>query len=270
MGRSKFTYDLIMKFYKLFKNLDNWGLIKHDESEDNTFGNMIPINEVVRMGKNVVLPMEILNPIIERADNVLIMTECLCRRGEGCASHPIELGCLLLGSAGLDLGKGMGREVTVAEAVTHAKNAIKLGLFPLVVHNEFDAWLWGIDYGRMLNVCFCCDCCCAVRHGLRTRQSDGFFNNIKRLPGLTVFVGKDCIGCGKCVEVCVASAMDMVGNVAVVNDANCKGCGNCVEVCPENAITMSIEKSVDVAKVVIKAYEERADVGPLSAIADED
>ncbi len=270
MGRSKFTYDLMMRFYRLFKSLDNRGLIKHEESEKDTFGNMIPINEVVRMGKNIVLPMEILAPIIERADNVLIMTECLCRRGEGCASHPIELGCLLLGNAGLDLGRGMGREVTVTEAMAHAENAIKLGLFPLVVHNEFDAWLWGIDYRRMLNVCFCCDCCCSIRHGLRMRQSDGFFENIKRLPGLTVSVGIDCIGCGKCVEVCVASAMDMAGDVAVVNDTNCKGCGNCVQVCPENAIMMSLEKGVDTTKVVLKAYEERADVGPLSVVTEKD
>ena len=35
-------------------------------------------------------------------------------------------------------------------------------------------------------------------------------------------------------------------------------------------IKMSIEKGVDVAKVVVKAYEERADVGPLSNIIDKD
>ena len=83
-------------------------------------------------------------------------------------------------------------------------------------------------------------------------------------------MGDGCNGCGECVEVCVAAAVDMVDEVAVINDADCKGCGNCVEVCKENAIKMNIEKGVDVAKVVVKAYEERADVGSLSDIIDKD
>lgn len=254
----------MMRFYKIFQGLDKLGLIRHDESEADTSGHMIPVNEVVRGRENVLLPMEILNPIIERAESVFIMTECLCRRGEGCKLYPPELGCLFLGSAARDLAKGMGREVTAREAKEHAENAISLGLFPLVVHNGFDAWLWGIDYRRMLNVCFCCDCCCSVRHGLRMRQSEGFFENIKRLPGLRVSVGEGCTGCGRCVDVCVAGAIELYGDRAAINDEYCKGCGNCIKICPIDAIVMKVEGGVDTVGDLLETYEKRTDVGSLS------
>lgn len=267
MGRSKFTYDLMMKFYKLFQRLDDLGFIKHNESEVDTSAHMIPVNEVIRGGKSVLLPMEILKPIIERADCIYIMTECLCRRGEGCKSYPIDIGCLFLGSAARELGRGMGREVSTREAVAHAENAIELGLFPLVLHNEFDAWLWGIDYRRMLNVCFCCDCCCSVRHGVRVRQSEGFFENIKRLPGLEVSVTERCSGCGMCVDVCVAGAITISNDRAKINEEYCKGCGNCVKMCPEDAVVMRLEDGVNTVGNLLETYGERTDVGDLSGIS---
>jgi UDP-glucose 4-epimerase len=261
MGRSKFVYDQMMKFYKVFQRFDDLGCIRHDESEKDTSAHMIPVNEVIRGGDSVLLPMEILRPIIERADCIFIMTECLCRRGEGCESYPAEIGCLFLGSAARELGKGMGREVTVEEAVAHAESAIELGLFPLVLHNEFDAWLWGIDYRRMLNVCFCCDCCCSVRRGVRVRQSEGFFDNIKRLPGLTVSVTDGCTGCGECVDVCIAGAISIMGGRAVINGDYCKGCGNCVAACPEDAVVMRLDDGVDTVGDILETYNKRTDVG---------
>lgn len=265
----------MMKFYKLFQLLDDMGLIKHKESEADTSAHMIPVNEVIRGGKSVILPMEILGPIIERADCIYIMTECLCRRGEGCRSYPVDIGCLFLGSAARELGRGMGREVSIREAVVHAENAIGLGLFPLVLHNEFDAWLWGIDYKRMLNVCFCCDCCCSVRRGVRVRQSEGFFENIKRLPGLTVSVMEGCTGCGACVDLCVAGAISITGAITgeitggrtEINEEYCKGCGNCVKVCPEGAVEMRLEDGVDTVGDILETYDKRTDVGGLSALS---
>lgn len=261
----------MMRFYKVFQGLDRLGLIRHNESEEDTSAHMIPVNEVVRGGESVLLPMEILTPIIERAEPIFIMTECLCRRGEGCKTYPAELGCLLMGEAARELGRGMAREVSVKEAVEHAESAVSLGLFPLVVHNEFDAWLFGIDYRKMLNVCFCCDCCCSVRHDLRARRSEGFFENIKRLPGLKVSVGEGCTGCGECVDLCVAGAISIsnaISNaisegVAVINDEYCKGCGNCVKACPVNAVVMTMEGKADTVGELLDTYGKRTNVGLL-------
>lgn len=46
-----------------------------------------------------------------------------------------------------------------------------------------------------------------------------------------------CTGCGNCALYCIADAIDITGNVAVVNK-NCLDCGRCIEDCPEGAISM--------------------------------
>ena len=45
-----------------------------------------------------------------------------------------------------------------------------------------------------------------------------------------------CIGLGTCAEACPFDAIEMVGGLAVVNDASCTGCGRCVEICPKGII----------------------------------
>jgi heterodisulfide reductase subunit A len=52
-----------------------------------------------------------------------------------------------------------------------------------------------------------------------------------------------CVACGLCVEVCPASAIELVEArpfqmVAEVNPALCKGCGVCVAACRGGAITL--------------------------------
>ena len=44
-----------------------------------------------------------------------------------------------------------------------------------------------------------------------------------------------CVGCGKCITVCPAKAIEM-GDAKVITDRNiCTGCGSCVDACPEEA-----------------------------------
>ncbi len=44
-----------------------------------------------------------------------------------------------------------------------------------------------------------------------------------------------CVGCGRCIAVCPAKAIEM-GDAKVVTDRGaCTGCGSCVEACPEEA-----------------------------------
>lgn len=90
-----------------------------------------------------------------------------------------------------------------------------------------------------------------------------------------------CDGCGKCVEACAKSVLELDGKVKVIDALKCTLCGDCVEVCPRGAIevdkvdnsfvfylettgTMSPEdvliKAADVlidkAKCFVKALEE--------------
>jgi Pyruvate/2-oxoacid:ferredoxin oxidoreductase delta subunit len=206
--------------------------------------------------------MLVLAPLIERASGVAIMHECICRRGMKCGTYPRNFGCLLLGNAVDELPAYLGRKVTPEQALAHAERAIEIGLVPLVIHDAADAWMWGLDFTKMMNICFCCNCCCDVRRGIRNR-TPGFFENIHRLPGLAVIVDARCDGCGKCRDICLASAIEIRNDRAVIG-SDCKGCGRCLSACAQNALSMSLASPSEMVGLVLEKYERRTDVGPLS------
>lgn len=50
-------------------------------------------------------------------------------------------------------------------------------------------------------------------------------------------VGKNCVACGSCLEVCPLGAISIWrGVTAVVNGEKCVGCGRCEKECPASAI----------------------------------
>lgn len=55
---------------------------------------------------------------------------------------------------------------------------------------------------------------------------------------MAIKIGKDCTGCGSCVDACPFGAIEIQEGQAVIN-AGCTACGACVEVCPENAISVA-------------------------------
>lgn len=48
--------------------------------------------------------------------------------------------------------------------------------------------------------------------------------------------GEQCIGCGKCEDVCPYNAIEVIDNVAVIDPQKCTFCLRCVEECPQGAI----------------------------------
>jgi UDP-glucose 4-epimerase len=61
------------------------------------------------------------------------------------------------------------------------------------------------------------------------------------MPGVTVAVSEQCVGCGDCTrEVCFVDAIHLVQGRSTIND-RCVGCGRCVEVCPNQAITITVD-----------------------------
>ncbi len=50
---------------------------------------------------------------------------------------------------------------------------------------------------------------------------------------------KTCAGCGKCVSICPADAIEVIDDKAVKSDTKCIGCADCIVVCPEGAITIN-------------------------------
>jgi UDP-glucose 4-epimerase len=265
MGRSRLVYDVVMKLWPLGK-LTYWlgnrpflrPLMRSQFRVEENEAVIIPVNQAVHGAESVVLPYNLLAPLVERASTRVILNHCLCRQGEHCRTYPHEIGCIFLGDGAAAIDLRLGQAADFEEAMAHVQRAMEVGLTPLVVHAAFDAWVVGIPYRRMLAVCFCCDCCCTIRHGLRLGPP-AFWDTVVRLPGLTVEVGDGCTGCGSCVEVCPVRAISLEDGHARIG-GQCKGCGRCAAVCPAEAITIRVDESADVLGNLFARIERRTEI----------
>ncbi len=220
---------------------------------------IIPVNEAVQRDGSAVLPYTLLPALIEQASSRFIMSHCMCRRNEACQTYPREIGCLFLGDGAAEINPDLGHSASTAEARQHATRAMQEGLVPLIAHTVFDSYLLGIPYRRMLTICFCCDCCCTVRHGLRMGPP-AFEQIVTRLPGLRLEVGEACLGCETCLETCYVNAISMQDGRAFIDDDRCKGCGRCAETCPVGAITLYMDERVNALESLLAGIDQHTDI----------
>lgn len=221
---------------------------------------IVPVHETISDPESVVLPYPLLTPLMERASARFLMDECICRRGENCQAFPQDFGCLFLGDGAAQIRSSMGRRVDAGEAMAHVREAMDMGLMPLVVHTTFDAWMLGIPFRRMLGICFCCDCCCTVQQGLRLGPP-AFWDMVQRLPGLMVEVSGECVGCGACVEACPVGAASASNGRVTIEAERCKGCGRCVAACPVGVIRLRMDESVDTLGLLLGRVTRRTHIG---------
>lgn len=267
MSRARQTYNLIAKLWPLGKVANILGsrpvlssLLRPCFSTKDNEAIILPVHEAVQGTESVVLPFQLLTPLIEQASARTLLAECICRRGERCQTYPREPGCLILGDGAAQVDPAIGHRASVEEALAHAQQAMGAGLVPLVVHSSFDAWILSIPYRRMLAVCFCCDCCCTVRQGLRLGPS-AFWDTVVRLPGLEVDISPACTGCGECAGVCHVGAISLDDGGTHIGK-RCKGCGRCAAVCPVGAITLRVAEGVDMRDRLLARIERRTAIGP--------
>ena len=211
--------------------------------------NIVPVREPIDAPENVLLPSKIVEHFIEKANHHWIMNTCICRESTKCKDYPIDLGCLFLGEAVLDINPKLGHLVTKEEALEHAKRCREAGLFHLIGRNKLDTvWLGVGPPSRLLTICNCCTCCCLWR--ILPFVSGSISSSVTRMPGVEVRVTEDCTGCGICAEdVCLVDNIRVEGDQAVIGEA-CRGCGRCVEVCPEQAIEITIEDDAFVTNAI--------------------
>jgi ferredoxin len=215
----------------------------------------LPTNEVIRIDETIdppdhtVLPSQIVDHFIEKASHHWVMNRCICRDAEQCEDYPIDLGCLFLGEAVLQINPKLGRLVTKEEALWHARRCREAGLVHLVGRNKLDTmWLGAGPGDRLLTICNCCPCCCLWR--VLPYVAPDFGDKVHRMPGVVVQVTERCVGCGMCTRsVCFVEAIHLMDGRAVHTDA-CRGCGRCVSVCPEEAIEVVVEEDGYVHEVI--------------------
>ncbi|MHA2093352.1 MAG: DUF362 domain-containing protein [Candidatus Hodarchaeales archaeon] len=199
----------------------------------------IQINQPIERHGEIVVPSSIVEHFVEEASYHFIMDWCICRSSSKCDHYPIELGCLFLGEAAMKIDKNLGRKVTKEEALEHIQTCREAGLVHLIGRNKLDTvWLKVNPGEKLLTICNCCDCCCLWR--ILPHVSKKISSKVNKMPGVTVSVDDNCVGCGTCVDVCFVKAIEIIDDKSVISEA-CRGCGRCVLVCPENAISLSIE-----------------------------
>jgi len=250
MGHNKTFFDLILGLWPLYK-VGLWlgkqsGIGKILNPVFSTRSHqvmMIPVNEIIYHDTQTILPYSFLQHMVQEASTRFIMADCMCRSHEDCRNHPPDLGCLFLGDGAAQIHPSMGRLCSVSEAQEHIQRGMEEGLYPLIAHTMIDALTLGIPYSRMLTVCFCCECCCAVHRSLRTGPIS-IMQIVQRLPGLRIYVNEKCVVCGFCFESCPAGAINLVNDNVEISE-QCKGCGICVKDCPHGAISMEMESGAD-------------------------
>jgi ferredoxin len=200
----------------------------------------IQIHAAIPRPVDMVLPSQVLEHFIEQAGYHWIMNFCLCRAGNHCQDYPVEYGCLFLGEAVLGINPALGRRVTKAEALEHARRCREAGLVHLVGRNKLDTVWLGVSPGeKLLTICSCCPCCCLWK--ILPVVSHSIAEKVTKMPGVSLAVGELCQGCGACTQdVCFVGAIRLVDGRAEIG-ADCRGCGRCVEACPNGAIEITIQ-----------------------------
>ena len=228
-----------LSHYAVIGNIIDYLLFKDDDILYLPKDNVIPVNQNLEQPADMVLPSQILDRIIKKAGHHWIMDFCICRESAGCKDFPIELGCLFMGEAAMDINPKFGRPVSAEQALAHVQRCREAGLVHLVGRNKLDAVWLNVKPGKKLfTVCNCCPCCCFWR--LLPDITPDIGKKLTRMPGIDLRVNQDCVGCGACTEdICFVNAIRLQGDKAHIDDT-CRGCGRCVEICPNQAIELVI------------------------------
>jgi len=218
--------------------LDDW-LFKDDDLFLVPRQKIVSINRSVPGQEQTCAPYEVVEHFIREANFHWVMDECNCRAGMHCKDYPVKLGCIFLGEAARQINPRIGRQVSMDEALSHARKCREAGLVHLMGRNKLDAvWLGAGPGEKLLTICNCCPCCC-IWNNLPWLSKD-ITRKITRMPGVSVIVNDNCTGCGECAEgVCFAGALSMQGGRAVISDA-CRGCGRCAMECGQEAIEITV------------------------------
>jgi Pyruvate/2-oxoacid:ferredoxin oxidoreductase delta subunit len=208
-------------------------------TKDNVVEQVIQVDKTLDQPIETVLPSQIVEHFIKKANYHWIMNYCICRKSNNCQNYPIDYGCLFLGEAALGINPHLGRRVSKEEALEYVKKCREAGLVHMIGRNKLDAMWLNVNPGnKLLSICNCCPCCCLWR--VLPDISPKIGRKITKMSGVEVKVTERCVGCGTCTEgICFVDAIHLVNGRAVIG-AECRGCGRCVEICPNDAIELTL------------------------------
>lgn len=210
---------------------------------------IIPIDKTIETHDEYVLPSQVLEYFVKKANYHWIMDFCICRSSMECKDYPINYGCLFLGEATLGINPQLGKRVSKEEALAYLKKCREAGLVHLIGRNKLDTQWLGVGPGdKLMTICNCCPCCCLWRISPIINPKIG--SKVKKMPGVRVEVNENCIGCGTCSNgICFTDAIQLYERRAFISD-ECRGCGRCVSVCPQGAIKLTLNDKKYIEKTI--------------------
>jgi ferredoxin len=188
--------------------------------------------------QNTILPIQLIEKIIQKSPNIYIVDKCLCRDGKKCTNYPHDIGCIFLGKgARMVEDRRLGHKATTEEALAHVQKAVELGLIGQALWIEVEQFFWGIAADEMpqwFEICFCCPCCCL---SLDTyKKNTMIWQERVHGVGWKASVLEKCTACGACVDGCPINAITLNGGDSITIAETCLGCGICVQRCPHEAV----------------------------------
>ncbi len=163
---------------------------------------VIPVEKAIA-AENEAIGIEKISHWLDKYEGKYAASPCSCRKSrltfdEGCADDP-EGWCVAVGDMAdyvVETGKG-GRYITKEEALEIFRKGEENGFVHQITNIDGENKIFAI-----------CNCNVNVCYALRTSQ---LFNtpNLSRSAYVAKVETKDCVACGKCVEVCPAGAVKL-------------------------------------------------------------
>jgi UDP-glucose 4-epimerase len=220
----------------------------------------IPIHKKVTDPTYSAVPLEIMEKLIARMDEIFIMNECHCAGLKNKNSPRLSIGCLALGPAIKRIHPSHGKRVGSKEAIAHVRNASAHGLVANIAHVWIDAFAFQLtDFNKLLFICFCDDDQCIYRTHMKKRGPN-LEKTYKKLPGIQIVNDLQlCTGCGECRDKCFVSAIDLVDDKAVIGES-CVGCGVCIQSCKNAALGLSLDNEEKLLEQLLNRVREMSGV----------
>jgi len=194
---------------------------------------VVPVECEVDMKLDSVMPYEDAQKIVDKFDTFAV-SHCYCRHhkdllGKACETTNEKVNCLTFGrSARFMIDYQFGKEITREETKRILKECEEAGLVHKFFHEKND-----LERSEFA-ICNCCKCCCGT--------FELYYRGAAPMQTYTSYRARTdeelCNGCEVCVDMCPMEAIELVDDVALINDEKCIGCGVCAYHCSSAAMAL--------------------------------